>query len=47
MIIVALYTKISEYTQKISVTDNPKSLSFHILRSHVAKSGKQPLQGQL
>ena len=34
MLIVTLYTKMSEYTQKTVVINSPMSLSFHILQSH-------------
>ena len=43
MLIVTLYTKMSEYTQNNIVTNNPMSLSFHMLRSHFTRSGKADL----
>jgi hypothetical protein len=43
MLIVTLYTKMSEYTQKTIVINSPMSLNFHILRSHFTRSGKVPL----
>ena len=36
MLIVTLYTKMSEYTQNTVVINSPMSLSFHILHSHFA-----------
>jgi|SoiMetStandDraft_5_1073268.scaffolds.fasta_scaffold331701_1 fatty acid-binding protein DegV len=47
MLIVTLYTKMSEYTQNNIVTNNPMSLSFHILHSHFAKSGQAALAAQI
>ena len=47
MLIVTLYTKISEYTQKTIVINSPMSLSFHILRSHFTRSGKAALAAQI
>ena len=39
MLIVTLYTKMSEYTQNTIVINSPMSLSFHILHSHFIRSG--------
>ena len=47
MIIVKLYTKMSEYTQKTIEINSPMSLSFHILHSHFAKSGQAALAAQI
>jgi hypothetical protein len=47
MLIVTLYTKMSEYTQNTVVINSPMSLSFHILHSHFAKSGKAALAAQI
>jgi hypothetical protein len=47
MIIVMLYTKMSEYTQKTIEIISPMSLSFHILRSHFTRSGKAALAAQV
>ena len=44
MLIVTLYTRMSEYTQKTVVINSPMSLSFHILYSHFSRSGKAALQ---
>ena len=43
MLIITLYTKMSEYTQKTIVINLPMSLSFHILHSHFDKPGKAAL----
>ena len=47
MLIVTLYTKMSEYTQKTVVINRPMSLIFHILHSHFTKSGKAALVAQV
>ncbi len=47
MLIVTLYTKVSEYTQKIVVISSPMSLTFHIRRSRLTKSGKAALVAQV
>ena len=38
MLIIALYTKMSEYIQKTIVINRPTSLSFHIFHSHFIRS---------
>ena len=43
MLIVTLYTKMSEYTQKTIVINSPMSLSFHIPHSQFAGSGEARL----
>jgi hypothetical protein len=47
MLIVTLYTKMSEYTQKTIVINSPMSLNFHILQSHFTRSGKAALAAQI
>ena len=47
MLIVTLYTKMSEYTQKTIAINSPMSLSFHIPRSHFTKFGKAALVVQV
>ena len=38
MLIITLYTKMSEYIQKTIVINRPTSLSFHIFHSHFIRS---------
>jgi len=40
MLIITLYTKMSEYTQKTVAISSPMSLTFHIPQSHFTRSGK-------
>jgi len=47
MLIITLYTRMSEYTQKTIVINRPMSLSFHILHSQFVRSGKAALAVQL
>jgi len=42
MLIVTLYTKMSEYTQNTVAINIPMSLTFHILHSHFTRWQSSP-----